>query len=91
MNTIDVKYKNKFNLHFSSNGIINYNAENVISFVNNYRNKFLSEPTIFAFESYDMVKSIFLQVFPADTNSSVLYSGLKNDVIFNKIENNSGE
>ena len=90
MNTIDVKYKNKFNLHFSSNGIINYDAENVISFINNYRNKFLSEPTTFAFESYDMVKSIFLQVFPADTNSSFIYSGLKNDVIFNKIEDNSG-
>jgi LysM repeat protein len=90
MNTIDVKYKNKFNLHFSSNGIINYNAENVISFINNYRNKFLSEPTTFAFESYDMVKSIFLQVFPADTNSSFVYTGLKNDVIFNKIEDNSG-
>ena len=90
MNTIDVKYKNKFNLHFSSNGIVNYDADNVVSFINNYREKFLSEPTAFAFESYDMVKSIFLQVFPADTNSSAIYSGLKNDVMFHKIEENSG-
>ena len=90
MNTIDVKYKNKFNLHFSSNGIVNYDSENVTSFTNNYRDKFFSEPTELACESYDMVKSIFLEVFPADTNSSVLYSGLKNDVIFHKIEDNSG-
>ena len=88
--TIDVKYKNKFNLHFSSNGIVNYDSENVISFINNYRDKFLSEPTELAFESYDLVKSIFLQVFPSDTNSSAFYSGLKNDVMFYKIEDNSG-
>ena len=36
-----------------------------------YRNKSFQSPLLFAFESYDMVKSIFLQVFPADTNSSL--------------------
>ena len=90
LNTIDVKYKNKFNLHFSSNGIVNYDSENVTSFANHYRYKFFSEPTELACESYDMVKSIFLEVFPADTNSSIFYSGLKSDVIFHKIEDNSG-
>ena len=90
LNTIDVKYKNKFNLHFSSNGIVNYDSENVTSFANHYRDKFFSEPTELACESYDMVKSIFLEVFPADTNSSIFYSGLKSDVIFHKIEDNSG-
>ena len=57
----------------------------IIIEINSFQN-----PLILACESYDMVKSIFLQVFPADTNSSVIYSGLKNDVIFYKIEENSG-
>jgi LysM repeat protein len=90
MNTIEVKYKEKFDLHFSSNGIANYDSLNLIKFIDNYKNIFLSEPNELAFEGYDMVKSIFLQVFPPNYSTENTYSGLKNDVIFYKIEENSG-
>ena len=51
---------------------------------------FQSEPTEITFESYDMAKSIFLHIFPPDNVTKNNYNGLKNDVVFYKIEENSG-
>ena len=49
MKTIDIKYKNKFNLHFASKGILDYKSENVKIFIDKYQKKFSSQPTSFSY------------------------------------------
>ena len=44
MSTIDIKYKNQFNIKFSSSGMIDYNDEFTLDFINNYQEKFSMIP-----------------------------------------------
>ena len=90
MNTIDVKYKNKFNLHFTSVGLTNYDSKEVVKFIDHYKSVFSSEPTQLAFDGYDITQSIILRLFPKENIDNYFFKGLKTDVDFNKIDINSG-
>jgi hypothetical protein len=90
MNTIDVKYKNKFNLHFTSVGLTNYDSKEVVKFIDHYKSVFSSEPTELAFDGYDITQSIILRLFPKENIDNYFFKGLKTDVDFNKIDINSG-
>ena len=90
MNTIDVKYKNKFNLHFTSVGLTNYDSKEVVKFIDHYKSVFSSEPTQLVFDGYDITQSIILRLFPKDNIDNFFFKGLKTDVDFNKIDINSG-
>ena len=89
LNTIDVNYKNKFNLHFSSVGLIDYESSKVKNFIERYQNYFSAEPTQLVFDGYDIVHSVFLNAF-SNNQYDKLYQGLKTDVNFKKIDTNSG-
>ena len=88
--TIDVIYKNKFNLHFVSKGIPDLSSIRIAKFKDKYRNFFSSEPTKYSYQGYDIVKSIFMKIYPDKLNSESYYKGLLNDVFYNRIDLGSG-
>ena len=90
MKTIDIKYKNKFNLHFASKGILDYKSENVKIFIERYQRKFSSQPTSFSYLGYDILKSIFHKFYPFNNEKNDVYSGLQYEINFGQIDSNSG-
>jgi len=50
---IETSYKMKYNLHVTTSSFIDYKDENVVTFVKQYRAKFGSEPSKFAFMGFD--------------------------------------
>mgnify|MGYP000557038466 CR=1 FL=1 len=90
MKTIDIKYKNKFNLHFASKGILDYKSENVKIFTEKYQKKFSSQPTSFSYLGYDILKSIFHKFYPFNNEKNDVYSGLQYEINFGQIDSNSG-
>lgn len=90
MKTIDIKYKNKFNLHFASKGILDYKSENVKIFIEKYQKKFSSQPNSFSYLGYDILKSIFHKFYPFNNEINDVYSGVQYEINFGQIESNSG-
>ena len=88
--TIDVVYKNKFNLHFVSKGIPNLNSIKIVEFKDKYRDFFSAEPAKYSYLGYDIVKSIFMKIYPEKLNSDSYYQGLLNNVFYNRIDLGSG-
>ena len=88
--TIDVIYKNKFNLHFVSKGIPDLNSNRIAEFKDKYRDFLFAEPTKYSYLGYDIVKSIFMKIYPYKLNSESYYQGLLNDVFYNRIDLGSG-
>lgn len=88
--TIDVIYKNRFNLHFVSKGIPDLSSIKIAEFKDKYRNLFSAEPTKYSYLGYDIVKSIFMKIYPDKLNSESHYKGLLNDVFYNRIDLGSG-
>ena len=70
-------------------GLIDYESDKVINFIESYQNYFSAEPTQLVFDGYDLVYSIMLEVFSENPKNNI-YHGLKTDVDFNKIDLNSG-
>ena len=88
--TIDVIYKNKFNLHFVSKGIPDFKSNRIAEFKDKYRDFLFAEPTKYSYLGYDIVKSIFMKIYPYKLNSESYYQGLLNDVFYNRIDLGSG-
>ena len=88
--TIDVIYKNKFNLHFVSKGIPDLTSIRIVEFKDKYRDFLSAEPTKYSYLGYDIVKSIFMKIYPDKLNSESYYQGLLNDVFYNRIGPGSG-
>jgi hypothetical protein len=88
--TIDVVYKNKFNLHFVSKGIPNLSSKRLVKFKDKYRNVFSAEATKYSYLGHDIVKSIFMKIYPDKLTSDSYFKGLLNDVFYNRINIGSG-
>lgn len=87
MNTIDEKYKQLFNLHVSTKGNINFDSEEVMSFVKLYNEKFEMQPEINAFIGFDLTLSIFNQLFAINKN---VLNGMYSNIDFEQIDAESG-
>ena len=90
MSTIDIKYKNQFNIKFSSSGMIDYNDEFTLDFINNYQEKFSMVPHEKSFLGYDLLNSMINAVYPVEFESSLEYSGHYNNSDFQQIGINNG-
>ena len=88
--TIDIIYKNKFNLHFVSKGIPDLKSIRIAEFKEKYKDFLSAEPTKYSYLGYDIVKSIFMKIYPDKLNSESYYHGLLNDVFYNRIDLGSG-
>ncbi|MDG2343256.1 MAG: LysM peptidoglycan-binding domain-containing protein [Flavobacteriales bacterium] len=87
MNTIDEKYKQLFNLHVSTKGNINFDSEEVMSFVKLYNETFEMQPEINAFIGFDLTLAIFNQLF---TNNKSVLHGMYSNIDFEQIDAESG-
>ena len=87
MNTIDEKYKQLFNLHVSTNGNINFDSEEVMSFVKLYNEKYEMQPEINAFIGFDLTRAIFNQLF---ANNKNVFNGMYSNIDFEQIDAESG-
>ncbi len=90
MSTIDIKYKNQFNIKFSSSGMIDYNDEFTLDFINNYQEKFSMVPHENSFLGYDLLNSMINAVYPVEFDSSLEYVGHYNNSDFQQIGINNG-
>ena len=90
MSTIDIKYKNQFNIKFSSSGMIDYNDEFTLDFINNYQEKFSMVPHEKSFLGYDLLNSMINAVYPVEFDSSLEYVGHYNNSDFQQIGINNG-
>lgn len=52
---IEVDHKVKYNLHITSSYFVDYNSDEVLSFIKKYRDKFGTDPNDFAFMGYDVM------------------------------------
>ena len=85
MKTIDVLYKNKFNLHFVSKGIPNLNSQQAEDFNKIYKDVFSAEPTKFSYLGYDILRGLINDV---NYNRIDLGSGSENNLVkFYNIKN----
>lgn len=90
MSTIDIKYKNQFNIKFSSIGMIDYNDEFTLDFINNYQEKFSMIPHENSFLGYDLLNSMINAVYPIESDNSLEYVGHYNNSDFQQIGINNG-
>ena len=90
MSTIDIKYKNQFNIKFSSSGMIDYNDEFTLDFINNYQEKFSMIPHENSFLGYDLLNSMINAVYPVESYNSLEYVGHYNNSDFQQIGINNG-
>ena len=90
MSTIDIKYKNQFNIKFSSSGMIDYNDEFTLDFINNYQEKFSMIPHENSFLGYDLLNSMINAVYPIESDNSLEYVGHYNNSDFQQIGINNG-
>ena len=90
MSTIDIKYKNQFNIKFSSSGMIDYNDEFTLDFINNYQEKFSMIPHENSFLGYDLLNSMINAVYPVESDNSLKYVGHYNNSDFQQIGINNG-
>ena len=87
MNTIDEKYKQLFNLHVSSKGNVNYDDDDVTSFIKLFYETFEMKPELNAFIGYDLTLSIINQLFGNEKSES---KGMYNEMNFDQIDHQSG-
>lgn len=87
MNTIDEKYKEVFNLHVSSKGNVNYDNDDVTSFIKLFYETFEMKPELNAFIGYDLTLSIINQLFGNEKSES---KGMYNKMNFDQIDQQSG-
>jgi LysM repeat protein len=70
----------KANTRMLSNSYINYKSERTIAFVNDYRNKYYSEPSRFSFRAYDLAKYFIIASAESKINK-LIYSNEKTDLL----------
>ena len=90
MNTIDMEYKEKFNLHFTSRGMIDYNSDASLKFIEDYNLEYKMKPVEASFIGYDIFNSIIKKVYPVESHFNPAYNGLYNSVNFQNIDSTSG-
>ena len=83
MQSIDIENLHDVNLRFLTTSFVDYTQPSVLTFVENFKNEFGTEPSLFAFQGYDVI-SYFLTTlhksgslvhgFPPEANSGLLHS-----------------
>lgn len=83
MQSIDIENLHDVNLRFLTTSFVDYTQSSVLTFVENFKNEFGTEPSLFAFQGYDVI-SYFLTAlqkagnlthgFPPEANKGLLHS-----------------
>lgn len=83
MQSIETENLHEVNLRFLTTSFVDYNLPKVITFVENFKTEYATEPSIFAFQGYD-ITTCFLQALqksgslsrgiPSESNSGVLHT-----------------
>lgn len=83
MQSIDIENLHDVNLRFLTTSFVDYTQPSVLTFVESFKNEFGTEPSLFAFQGYDVI-SYFLTAlhkagnlvhgFPPEANSGLLHS-----------------
>lgn len=83
MQSIEIENLHDVNLRFLTTSFVDYSQQPVLSFVENFKNEFGTEPSLFAFQGYDVI-SYFLTAlhkagnlthgFPPEAGKGLLHS-----------------
>lgn len=95
MQSIEIENLHNVNLRFLTTSFVDYNLPATLTFVENFKNEFGTEPSLFAFQGYDVIH-FFLSAlhkngnishgFPQEANQGLLHSTYH----FNKVSEMGG-
>jgi len=82
--SINTEYFHKLNMHFVTPNFIDYQNQEVKSFIKNYRERFLTEPNQFSYRGYDIAKFFLTAYRESGTN----FTGKINSIKTNTLQSN---
>lgn len=89
--TIDEKYKNRYNLSIVAPGFIDFNTDESIEFIKKYRLKYGTDPDKFAFIGFDAAFTNLKGLFLYGTEFAKYYDQLNTKGYFNSSEYKQAE
>jgi len=92
---MDYEYFNELDVHIPSNGFVDYEKADTKNFIQKYRDRFKTEPDMYAFQGYDVTYYFLsaLQKYGSgflNNLSSNYYNGLENGFRFAQFPSDSG-
>ena len=91
---LDVEFLQSMNFHYNTTNYVNYSNETVKNFVNEFRNRFNVEPSVYGFTGYDVAKYFIGEVARHGKYFEFCvggkYEGLSTRFDFKRVSENGG-
>lgn len=87
MNSLNNYYKNRFNFHFPNSSYLDFQDSTINSFIVDYRKRYESDPSKYAFHGFDVILSQCARVFLKEKRED----GLMNHFLISRIGENHGK